>query len=273
MKCVWFEFDVVSLNGEQQFRPGRIRPQALVARESGEAFKADWCNSKSNGTTGAGVFGSHLKSGITVTLRITLWFAWSCEYCCRGGVSGVHVSTGTSGLLGDRYYGVYGRHLPAIRLECGVMLQSRQRRDRRYGHGNWSLCRVLLRECQTSPGSVSQGSGSFKIDHPLIPPTNTCFTVLSKALDMKNVYDGVVILDGTARQRSSSPSISKRSQRLSVSTHMHRCYAPVFVSEEIAGKNSELQEKYPGLSFVAGHGNSKRPIAVAHRLFLRSTRR
>ncbi|HEV8597585.1 MAG TPA: hypothetical protein VGR23_07675 [Candidatus Dormibacteraeota bacterium] len=45
-------------------------------------------------------------------------------------------------------------------------------------------------------GTVSKGGGTFKIDHPLDPANKYLLHSFVESPDMKNVYDGVVTLDG-----------------------------------------------------------------------------
>lgn len=44
-------------------------------------------------------------------------------------------------------------------------------------------------------GTLSKGSGSFKIDHPLDPENKYLHHSFVESPDMKNIYDGVVVLD------------------------------------------------------------------------------
>jgi hypothetical protein len=48
-------------------------------------------------------------------------------------------------------------------------------------------------------GSLSKGGGSFKIDHPVDPTHKYLYHSFVESPDMKNVYDGTVILDGDGR--------------------------------------------------------------------------
>jgi hypothetical protein len=45
-------------------------------------------------------------------------------------------------------------------------------------------------------GTLSKGGGSFKIDHPLDPENKYLYHSFVESPDMKNIYDGVVVLDG-----------------------------------------------------------------------------
>ena len=47
----------------------------------------------------------------------------------------------------------------------------------------------------TVSGTLSKSSGSFKIDHPLDPANKFLFHSFVESPDMKNVYDGVAVLD------------------------------------------------------------------------------
>ncbi|MGA7306967.1 MAG: hypothetical protein WBW88_19010 [Rhodothermales bacterium] len=45
------------------------------------------------------------------------------------------------------------------------------------------------------PGTLSKGSGTFKIDHPLDPEHKYLYHSFVESPEMKNIYDGTVILD------------------------------------------------------------------------------
>jgi hypothetical protein len=45
-------------------------------------------------------------------------------------------------------------------------------------------------------GTLTKGGGSFKIDHPLDPENRFLYHSFVESPDMKNIYDGVVTLDG-----------------------------------------------------------------------------
>jgi hypothetical protein len=47
----------------------------------------------------------------------------------------------------------------------------------------------------TVEGTLSKGAGSFKIDHPLDPENRYLYHSFVESPDMKNVYDGVAVLD------------------------------------------------------------------------------
>ena len=55
-------------------------------------------------------------------------------------------------------------------------------------------------------GSVSKGSGTFVIDHPLDPKNKLLFHSFVESPDVKNVYDGTATLDKSGRATIALPS-------------------------------------------------------------------
>jgi hypothetical protein len=50
-------------------------------------------------------------------------------------------------------------------------------------------------------GNLQKAGGQFKIDHPLDPANKYLSHSFVESPDMKNVYDGVVVLDNMGKQR------------------------------------------------------------------------
>jgi hypothetical protein len=55
-------------------------------------------------------------------------------------------------------------------------------------------------------GSVSKGSGSFVIDHPLDPKNKLLYHSFVESPDMKNIYDGIAIFDEEGKVTVELPS-------------------------------------------------------------------
>ena len=55
-------------------------------------------------------------------------------------------------------------------------------------------------------GAISKSSGTFMIDHPLDPTNKYLYHSFVESPDMKNVYDGVVTLDGRGEATVEMPS-------------------------------------------------------------------
>jgi hypothetical protein len=117
------------------------------------------------------------------------------------GVSGFGLSDNTCGVYGqsDSNVGVYG----TSNAGYGVLGQS----DSAYGvyafsntsyglyaRGESGLA-ALLEGNVTISGNLQKAGGSFKIDHPLDPANKYLYHSFVESPDMKNVYDGVVVLD------------------------------------------------------------------------------
>ena len=55
-------------------------------------------------------------------------------------------------------------------------------------------------------GALSKGSGTFVIDHPLDPKNKLLFHSFVESPEVKNIYDGVAILDATGEALITLPS-------------------------------------------------------------------
>jgi hypothetical protein len=113
----------------------------------------------------------------------------------QGPVEGVHglgvgansrgvrgVSNSTIGVEGEGHWGVVGDS-PFIGV-WGGNLSGGPLRFAGYFRGNVNVT-----------GTLSKGGGAFKIDHPLDPQNKYLSHSFVESPDMKNVYDGVVVLD------------------------------------------------------------------------------
>ena len=73
-----------------------------------------------------------------------------------------------------------------------------------YGERQLWLCCVLNGKVKIS-GNLEKDEGSFKIDHPLDPANKYLCHSFVESPDMKNVYDGVVVLDGKGKAEIELP--------------------------------------------------------------------
>lgn len=104
------------------------------------------------------------------------------------GVSGVaSIGTGAYGVYGETQQGigVYGYALATSGVNYGVYGQT----NSTSGYAGYFQGKVHVN------GTLSKSAGSFKIDHPLDPANKYLSHSFVESPDMKNVYDGVVILD------------------------------------------------------------------------------
>jgi hypothetical protein len=97
-------------------------------------------------------------------------------------------------------------------------------------------------------GNVTKGGGSFKIDHPLDPENKYLYHSFVESPDMKNVYDGVVELDGRGEAVVLLPDYFEalnsdfRYQLTSIGRH-----APIFIADEVGGNQFRIAGGRPGM--------------------------
>jgi hypothetical protein len=97
-------------------------------------------------------------------------------------------------------------------------------------------------------GTVTKGAGSFKIDHPLDPLNKYLSHSFVESPDMKNVYDGVVVLDKRGEAWISLPNWFQalnsdfRYQLTAIGTPG----PDLFVAEEMAGNRFKIAGGKPG---------------------------
>jgi hypothetical protein len=100
----------------------------------------------------------------------------------------------------------------------------------------------------TVSGTVSKGAGSFMIDHPLDPKNKILYHSFVESPDMKNIYDGVIMLDKNGHATVTMPdwfnalNADFRYQLTSIG-------APgpgLYIAGEISGNTFEIAGGTPG---------------------------
>ncbi len=97
-------------------------------------------------------------------------------------------------------------------------------------------------------GLLSKSGGSFKIDHPQDPENMYLSHSFVESPDMKNIYDGVVILDKSGQALVTLPSYFNalnRDFRYQLTTIGG--YAPVYIATEIQNGQFAIAGGTPGL--------------------------
>jgi trimeric autotransporter adhesin len=96
-------------------------------------------------------------------------------------------------------------------------------------------------------GTLTKAAGSFKIDHPLDPENKYLSHSFVESPDMKNIYDGVAVLDEKGEAAVALPEWFEalnrdfRYQLTSIGAFM-----PVFVADEVAGNRFRIAGGTPG---------------------------
>jgi len=117
-------------------------------------------------------------------------------------------------------------------------------------------------------GTLSKGAGSFKIDHPLDPANKYLYHSFVESPDMKNIYDGVVILD---EKGEADVTLSDWFEALNENfRYQLSCiggWAPVYIAHEIERGRFRIAGGKQGMKIswqVTGVRHDA--FAVAHRV-------
>jgi hypothetical protein len=117
-------------------------------------------------------------------------------------------------------------------------------------------------------GYLYKDGGGFQIDHPLDPANMYLNHSFVESPDMKNVYDGVVLLDGAGEAWVELPEWFGALN--GDSRYQLTCiggFAPVYIAEEIAANRFKIAGGSPGMKVswqVTGIRHD--PVAEAHRI-------
>lgn len=97
-------------------------------------------------------------------------------------------------------------------------------------------------------GTISKGGGSFKIDHPLDPDNKYLSHSFVESPDMKNIYDGVTVLDNKGEAEVSLPDwfqALNRDFRYQLSCIGRS--APVYIAQEVHNNRFKIAGGRRGL--------------------------
>ncbi|MFH2096882.1 MAG: hypothetical protein ABIJ16_14325, partial [Bacteroidota bacterium] len=118
-------------------------------------------------------------------------------------------------------------------------------------------------------GTLSKGGGSFKIDHPLDPENKYLYHSFVESPDMKNIYDGVVVLDANGEAAVVLPdwfeALNKdfRYQLTAIGVSSPGLY----VSQKVSGNTFRIGGGIPGTEVSwQVTGIRKDPFANANRI-------
>jgi hypothetical protein len=120
------------------------------------------------------------------------------------------------------------------------------------------------------PGSLSKGSGSFKIDHPLDPQNKYLYHSFVESPDMMNIYNGNVITDAEGFATVELPAwfeALNRNFRYQLTVVGKEAWARARIYEEVAGNRFVIQTDVPSIKVSwQVTGVRKDAYAEAHRI-------
>jgi hypothetical protein len=97
-------------------------------------------------------------------------------------------------------------------------------------------------------GAIVKGGGGFKIDHPLDPENKFLYHSFVESPDMKNLYDGVSILDEKGEAWVELPEWFEALNR--DFRYQLTCiggYSPVYIADKLAGNRFRIAGGAPGM--------------------------
>ena len=117
-------------------------------------------------------------------------------------------------------------------------------------------------------GTLSKGSGTFKIDHPLDPGNKYLYHSLVESPDMMNVYNGNVAVDEKGEAWVALPEWFEALNRdFRYQLTCIGAFAPVHVATEISGNRFKIAGGKPGMKVSwQVTGIRKDPFANANRV-------
>lgn len=192
------------------------------------------------GTGHAGLFEKTRTTGSTATLRVTNASTSSSAHGVHSIITSTSPGGNSTALRGENRgegflgIGVWGSHNGS---GWGV-----------YGtSGSGGLAGNFAGDVFVS-GSLSKGSGTFKIDHPLDPANMYLSHSFVESPDMKNIYDGVVTLNDDGSATVTMPSyFDALNTEFRYQLTCIGGYAPVYIAEEINDRQFSIAGGSPGL--------------------------
>jgi hypothetical protein len=231
-----------------------------------------------NSQTGTGLFAGS-SSGNAVEAKTSTGTAVYGERANGGnygylghaefGAYGHHGSTGNYGYLGGSAYAVLGRtgsdsSVGYLGGDHGVY----GRNSTGSGKAGYFNGPVHIN------GELTQSGGSFRIDHPLDPETMYLSHSIVESPDMKNVYDGVAVMDDGGAAVVKLPAWFEalnrdfRYQLTCIGT-----FAPVYIASEIVDGRFTIAGGAPGMKVSwQVTGIRRDPWAEANRIPVEETK-
>lgn len=169
------------------------------------------------------------------------------------GVAADTSGTDRSAILG-RSHGIRGRGVYALTdnsdaYNAAFALYAEVPTSRSsFDYAGYFKGQVLVGGSAVVVGMLSKGGGSFQIDHPLDPDNKFLYHSFVESPDMKNVYDGIALLDSSGEAWVSLPGYFEalnRDFRYQLTPIGQQ--ASLYVSSEISNNRFRIAGGLPGM--------------------------
>ena len=221
---------------------GKSRTSIGVYSEGGPGAYAIF--GTSTGTNSAGMYGTS-DSGDGVMGTSTSSYGVYGSSSSGAGVYGLSLhSTGVYGEGGDN--GVYGSGGTSPGGYGVIAIGSSSAGIGMYAYGPGSAA-ILSGPVQVY-GTLSKGGGNFLIDHPLDPENQSLSHSFVESPDMKNIYDGVIVLDQQGKAVVSLPAwFAALNRDFRYQLTCLGSAASVYIAQEIVNNQFTIAGGQPGM--------------------------
>ena len=115
------------------------------------------------------------------------------------------------------------------------------------GNGTAPFAGVFTGDVQVN-GTLSKSGGSFKIDHPLDPANKYLYHSFVESPDMKNIYDGTIVTDGSGTAIVTMPGwFEALNTDFRYQLTVIGQFAQAIVAAEIANRSFIIKTSKPGV--------------------------
>jgi len=169
------------------------------------------------------------------------------------GVFGRGPSSGGTGIVGVGFAGVVGETSSSgfgvVGINYGSLGAAIRGDANNTGLAGQFIGNVHTTKDMNVSGTLTKSAGSFKIDHPLDPENKYLYHSFVESPDMKNIYDGVVILDENGEALVTMPEWFEalnqefRYQLTAIGAAMPNLY----VSQKMKGNSFGIAGGVPGM--------------------------
>lgn len=235
--------------------------QLTSAYSSGSAYDTRFLNQSTSDAMSANASGAILLTLTNTSVNASSHGLWVTSGQGSNSWATVTRGIGGGGGLSSAATGWHGLHTTTsspMTSDAGIYATNTGSGWAGYFSGNVNVT-----------GTLSKGGGAFKIDHPLDPEHQYLYHSFVESPDMKNIYDGVVVLDGTGEAWVEMPAwFEALNQDFRYQLTAMGAPGPnLFIAQEVAGNRFKIAGGASGMKVswqVTGTRHDK--FAEAHRI-------